>query len=411
MTLGHGPKIATNGLVFSYDMDSVKSYNGPQTTNSATGIVPVYNTETSLFTMYPTYEDVYVPQIGWVRNCLAMTMYNDYNGGSGNCCPSPILYYTGGNTTTNVKTSTLYTYAIVYKSTNGYTHPNFMYRYEYGPSGYLTEGGVFSTSRRIHLGNDWYWAWGTFTSQSDTTNMTPRCFQYQYATWNKLYVAKVMLVEGDYTEMHPKFWPELSEAITDTNSVLDSTGNNTLTASNLQYNSDGKFEFNGSNSVITMPNNSLLNMASQLSIEAWVNFDGNSTDFIFEKGNVNTQYSLFSHGTDVVFRTYHSGDDSYHTQNPSKSSVGVVNGTSVHILATYDGSNKKIYINGVLKNTVAKTGDLVTTTPGAAVGRFGGTTTGYYFDGKIYSVKVYNRALSATEVARNFEALRGRYGI
>ena len=141
MTLGHGPKIATSGLVFAYDMNSIRSYNGPQTTNSATGIVPVYNTQTALFTMYPTYEDVDIPQLGWVRNCLVMTMYNDYNGGSNNCCPSPILYYTGSGTTTNVKSSTLYTYAIVYKSTNGYTHPNFMYRYEYGPSGYLTKAG------------------------------------------------------------------------------------------------------------------------------------------------------------------------------------------------------------------------------------------------------------------------------
>jgi hypothetical protein len=31
--------------------------------------------------------------------------------------------------------------------------------------------------------------------------------------------------------------------------------------------------------------------------------------------------------------------------------------------------------------------------------------------GKIYSVKAYSKALTDTEVANNFDALRGRYGI
>ena len=36
---------------------------------------------------------------------------------------------------------------------------------------------------------------------------------------------------------------------------------------------------------------------------------------------------------------------------------------------------------------------------------------GNYFDGKISNVKMYNKTLTASEVAQNFNALRGRYGI
>lgn len=186
------------------------------------------------------------------------------------------------------------------------------------------------------------------------------------------------------------------------------------TNSNMTYSSSngGYFIFNNSSSVSTISNYSALNPTTGLSIEAWVNFDGDSDDFIFEKGDVNTQFSLFSHSTDIVFRTYHSGDvGGYHSLAPSKSTVGVANGQWVHIVGSWDGSTKIIYINGVLKNSISKTGNLVTTSPGASVGRFGGTTTGYYFGGKIAKVAVYNIGLSASQVLQNYNALRGRYGL
>lgn len=179
------------------------------------------------------------------------------------------------------------------------------------------------------------------------------------------------------------------------------------------FNNKGYFEFDNANDVSIIPNSPSLNPTTGLTIESWVVFSVSSagSDFIFEKGNVNTQYSLFSHGSDVVFRTKHVGDVSYHTQNPSKTFVGVVNGQWHHIVGSWDGTTKRIYIDGMLKNSVAKGGNLVTTAPGAAVGRFGGTTTGYYFQGNIAKVAVYNKGLTDIEVKQNFQATRGRYGI
>lgn len=182
---------------------------------------------------------------------------------------------------------------------------------------------------------------------------------------------------------------------------------------NMTYSSanGGYFTFNNSNSVSTFANYDELNPTSGLTIESWVNFDGNSDDFIFEKGNVNTQFSLFSHGGDCVFRTYHAGESGYHTQGPSKSTVGIVNGQWHHIVGSWDGSTKRIYNDGVVKNSVSKSGALITRTTGAAVGRFGGTTTGYYFGGKIAYVAVYNRGLTEVEIETRFNNMRGRFGI
>ena len=194
----------------------------------------------------------------------------------------------------------------------------------------------------------------------------------------------------------------------------DLSGNgNHGTNANMTFETDNKgvFDFNDTSSVSTIANSTSLNPTSQLTIESVVNFDGNTNDFIFEKGDVNTQYSLFSHNTDIVFRTYHDGDGTYNTLLETKANAHITNGVYHHIVGSWDGSTKRIYVDGILRASASKSGNLVTTSPGAAVGRFGGTTTGYYFGGKIARVNVYNKGLSAAEVLQNFQALRSRFGI
>lgn len=84
--------------------------------------------------------------------------------------------------------------------------------------------------------------------------------------------------------------------------------------------------------------------------------------------------------------------------------------TYYYIAATSDGAgNGKIYVNGTLlaSNSSFKTSMTVTNIPV----QIGAYSSGSYFGGKIPLCRLYNRALSATEVATNFELLRGRYGI
>jgi len=198
-------------------------------------------------------------------------------------------------------------------------------------------------------------------------------------------------------------------------SDLSGNGNHATNAGYPSYTTNiyygAYFSYDDTDDVSLIANSASLNMTTGLTIESIVMFYANSQDFIFEKGNVNTQYSLFSHGDDVVFRTKHVGDSTYDSLDITKASLGVSNNTWHHIVGTWNGTTKQLYIDGVGKNTQSKSGNLVTTTPGAAVGRFGGTSTGYYFGGNIAKVAVYNRGLSANEVAQNFAALRGRYGI
>lgn len=408
MGLSNSPGIITSGLVFLYDQKNIKSYKGP-TIENKTQYLTVSTSSATGQSYIGSTEEAYIPSLGKML-VKTVKIQNDYPTTSGSCCPSPVQYGNG----IPVSPSTLYTYLILYKIESGYTNSNYMYRYEYTASGgsYVTEQGVHNDSNRIYLGDGWYYAWGTFTTNA-STNWLGYCaaFYYRYSTsYDKFWVAKAAIIQGNWSGLHPKFWPDPNSSRTNTQNIVDLTNNNTITASSLTYASDGTFSFNGSD-VLTIPNSSVFNMTEQLSIEAWVKFDGNSDDFIFEKGNVNTQYSLFSHSTDIVFRTFHSGDGSFHTQGPSKTTAGIVNGQWVHIVGSWDGVTKRIYVNGTLKSSVAKTGALVTTSEGSSVGRFGGNTTGYYFNGSIAKVAVYNIGLTESQVLQNFNAQRGIYGL
>jgi K+-transporting ATPase c subunit len=79
-------------------------------------------------------------------------------------------------------------------------------------------------------------------------------------------------------------------------------------------------------------------------------------------------------------------------------------------MLTFNGTDILMYQNSSLITTVNFPGDIRTdvTTP-LMIG--GAWAPGEFFTGRISTTHLYNRALSAAEVAQNFEALRGRYGV
>lgn len=76
-------------------------------------------------------------------------------------------------------------------------------------------------------------------------------------------------------------------------------------------------------------------------------------------------------------------------------------GKIIHVVAGFDGTNAFIYINGVLKYNAAQSTDLIAATAAnVIIGSYNGTLAN--LTTPIYSVKVYNRALTAIEVATHF---------
>lgn len=92
------------------------------------------------------------------------------------------------------------------------------------------------------------------------------------------------------------------------------------------------------------------------------------------------------------------------------SGVTASNSNIVQIILTWDGTTQKMYINGDLKNS-----DSLSTTPQnfSTTTSFGDYVSLTYrmIQGNLYSIKVYNKALSANEVLQNYNATKGRFGL
>lgn len=405
MALNQSPRIVTDGLIFAIDTDNAKSYKGPAITNILNQITQIGTGTAAGYSFTASTETVYIPQIG-TTTVKVNSGYNNYSAVSTNCCPALFAYGSG----LSVSPSTLYTYGILYKATSGYTHPNYMYRYEYtGAGAYVTEAGVHSTTNRVHLGDGWYWAWGTFTTSATTATVTTYSFYYNYGTAvDNLYVAKVFLTQGDYTKLHPRFWPDVNTSRASTSAVFDLTGRNTITASSLTYANTGSFSFNGSSNQMIFPENTDFNTQTP-SIEVWVKTGATTQNgFWFEKGTVNSQYALFQEGANITWRL------TTNVASLTAPTSSYMNTTQfAQVVGTYTAGDRRIYVNGKQVASDALNYTIPTNTNGCSIGVYGGFngSRGYYYNGSIAIVRVYNRALSSNEVLQNFNALRGRFGL
>jgi gliding motility-associated-like protein len=172
----------------------------------------------------------------------------------------------------------------------------------------------------------------------------------------------------------------------------------TLTVSpNGGVSTEHALAFDGNGDFVISPYDASFNV-SNITIEAWVyssNFSQNG--FIFEKGAVNTQYSLFFEGGTLKFR---NGGATFAINSAS---IGFTNNAWHHVAATYDGAQKKIYVDGALAGTQNYTGTFATNTQGTIIGAYGAAgANSYFFNGKIDEVRVWNLARTATEIAESY---------
>jgi hypothetical protein len=101
-----------------------------------------------------------------------------------------------------------------------------------------------------------------------------------------------------------------------------------------------------------------------------------------------------------------------------KAAIGVTTvqtGSWYHVVGTYNSTSKilSLYVNGTLDGTT--TGTTLPPTTGSQfvqVGCSDGTSTpANFWSGSIAQVSIYNRALSAQEIAQNYNATKTRFGL
>jgi len=106
--------------------------------------------------------------------------------------------------------------------------------------------------------------------------------------------------------------------------------------------------------------------------------------------------------SDNGFRHYWWGNDL------DANAVGMSIGSWYNAVALFDGTTRQIWLNNSVKASNTPVGKNTVGTSNLTIGR---TYNTEYFSGTIGSVQIYNVGLTSTEVAQNYNAYKGRYGL
>lgn len=168
----------------------------------------------------------------------------------------------------------------------------------------------------------------------------------------------------------------------------------TFNASRMVGTQSGSFD--GVDDYAEVASSALLRPA-QLTISAWVKPQAvniNKTIITNEPTSGSTLVGYgFRQRSNNVFM-FVLGREGQGVASPVSSTV-LTAGTWYHLAGIYDGSQVKLYVNGVLENTVNTTTTVTTTSP-LRFGRL--NSNGEPFNGLIDEVAIYKRALTAEEI-------------
>ena len=112
---------------------------------------------------------------------------------------------------------------------------------------------------------------------------------------------------------------------------------------------DYVFDFDGSNDYINFINGSTMARGQEITYSVWANLDTFSADIIGNKSSSNFGTGLNFAAGNLVFQLGNGSNDSWNNSRINLSSY-VNTGEWFHIIGTFDGTNAKIYINGIERN-------------------------------------------------------------
>jgi len=157
----------------------------------------------------------------------------------------------------------------------------------------------------------------------------------------------------------------------------------------------GALEFDGVDDFIDCGNSPVLAITGDITVACWIKvaqFD-KSWQAIVTTGDSSWRVHRSSGSDNVAWGT--SGLD----PTDLTGTVNVNDAQWHHIAGVYNGSQKLLYIDGVLDASADSTGNINASTYNVNIGE-NNQATGRYFNGLIDDVRIYNQALSAAEIDR-----------
>jgi len=161
---------------------------------------------------------------------------------------------------------------------------------------------------------------------------------------------------------------------------------------------------------IEIPDSLSLDITDQITLEAWVypnTWNDSYENSILTKAGDN-DYGVWN----LHYKTEDDHGFRFELNNGAVDNVNVFETPPAppsspaqwyHVVGVYDGSTMSLYLNGILTNSKAVAGPISTNDDPLRIGKqlwWGATYS--YWDGLIDEVKIYNRALNASEVLEHY---------
>jgi hypothetical protein len=180
------------------------------------------------------------------------------------------------------------------------------------------------------------------------------------------------------------------------------------------------FSYNGTSSQIRVADNPLLEPGSgDWTMEVWVNQSVSGNDIVlgkFDNGGLSQDVSYSIRTTNTT----------YYAQLGSGSGTGsslFVNSTNyvgtigtwyqiVYVFTNVASNTLETFVNGVSIGSVGHNlSSILNSTNPLYIGNYNGGEFGQYFDGRIGITRLYNSALTSSQVLQNFNADKSKYGL
>ena len=395
------PSVVDDGLVFLYDVEDIQSYKGEPTVNLATDS--------------PS-------QGGWAggREVLDSSrkkfrfIVNNFNGsaGSGQGWRSftwDLNSYSGQSVTISatveVPSASSGTFAwVMMGQTNTHTSNNSGAGQYMGYSA-ASERVSKSTTTTEHI--TWTGTVGSTGTASQPSGHVGFTLWYNGGTIGVDSYVEVSNVQVEINSHATQFVNGTRSA---TQGLLDRTGTSTINISNASFDSNAQMTFDGTDDYI---NDASFDMGTptDITLECIIRFNGS-----LDSADRKVMHYNKTGGTNAVFQLRKGNSASrlmYQAHNGSQwytmtDTDAIESDTWAHFMITHSGTSAIMYKNGV-QSATATMGNLHWTNANNLL--IGYRANSEYWKGDIPIMKIYNRALTSTEVLQNFNSTKSRFGL
>lgn len=207
-------------------------------------------------------------------------------------------------------------------------------------------------------------------------------------------------------------WTDLNGTTTPGGAIISGSLVNTPTFNSANQ---GSLVFNGTNQYVNLQTGSYLTgSGTQITIEIW---NSGSTAQIssiisFVSGSTRTINSHLPWSDSVVYWDCGNTGATYDRINTAVLAASQYVGWHHWVLTkNATAGTMGIYLDGVLNTSGTGKTQTIKIPNTASIAAYREGTALNYHNGKIASVKIYNRALSADEILKNYNAQKSRFGL